>query len=119
MGRLADGRASRLLPGLDVHKRTVVATVRRVHPAGKVSRKTKTFATMTCDLLDLSDWLTGQGVTILAMESTGSYWKPVFNILEPSFHVVLVNAHHIKQVPGRKEGYRGTCWFVDSGGQSG
>src|SRR5579871_3812276 len=75
--------------GLDVHKRTVVATVRRVDPAGKVSRTTKTFATMTCDLLDLSDWLTSQGVTILAMESTGSYWKPVFNILEPSFPVVL------------------------------
>jgi transposase len=98
--------------GLDVHKRTVVATVRRIDPAGKVSRTTKTFATMTCDLLDLSDWLAGQGVTIVAMESTGSYWKPVFNILEPSFHVVLVNAHHIKQVPGRKTDVKDSEWIA-------
>lgn len=98
--------------GLDVHKRTVVATVRRTNPAGKVSQTTKTFATMTCDLLDLSDWLAGQGATILAMESTGSYWKPVFNILEPSFPVVLVNAHHIKQVPGRKTDVKDSEWIA-------
>ena len=98
--------------GLDVHKRTVVATVRRVNPAGKVSRTTETFATMTRDLLDLSDWLAGQGVTILAMESTDSYWKPVFNILEPSFQVVLVDAHHIKQVPGRKTDVKDSEWIA-------
>jgi transposase len=98
--------------GLDVHKRTVVATVRRVDPVGKVSKTTKTFATMTRDLLDLSDWLTSQGVTIVAMESTGSYWKPVFNILEPSFPVVLVNAHHIKQVPGRKTDVKDSEWIA-------
>ena len=98
--------------GLDVHKRTVVATVRRVDPAGKVSRTTKTFATMTRDLLELSDWLTGQGVTIVAMESTGTYWKPVFNILEPSVQVVLVNAHHIKQVPGRKTDVKDSEWIA-------
>jgi transposase len=98
--------------GLDVHKRNVVVTVRRVDPVGKVSRTTKTFATMTRDLLDLSDWLTSQGVTILAMESTGSYWKPVFNILEPSFRVVLVNAHHIKQVPGRKTDVKDSEWIA-------
>jgi transposase len=98
--------------GLDVHKRTVVATVRRVDPAGKVSRTTRTFATMTRDLLDLSDWLASQGVTIVAMESTGSYWKPVFNILEPSFPVVLVNAHHIKQVPGRKTDVKDSEWIA-------
>jgi transposase len=67
--------------GLDVHKRTVVACVRRVEPAGKVFENIKTFATMTGDLLNLSDWLAAQGVTVVAMESTGSYWKPVFNIL--------------------------------------
>jgi transposase len=102
----------RCCAGLDVHKRTVVATVRRVDPAGKVSRTTKTFATMTRDLLDLSDWLSSQGVTIIAMESTGSYWKPVFHILEPSFPVVLVNAHHIKQVAGRKTDVKDSEWIA-------
>jgi transposase len=92
--------------GLDVHKKTVVACVRRVDPAGKVSKSTKTFATMTTDLLDLSDWLAARGIQAVAMESTGSYWKPVFNLLEPRFEVILVNAHHIKQVPGRKTDVR-------------
>src|SRR5437879_3826996 len=87
---------NRCCAGLDVHKRTVVATVREVDPAGKVLTQTKTFATMTRDLLNLSDWLAAQGVTILAMGSTGSYWKPVFNLLEERSQVVLVNAHHIQ-----------------------
>lgn len=98
--------------GLDVHKRTVVACVRRVDPAGKVARNIKTFATMTRDLLDLSDWLAAQGVTIVAMESTGTYWKPVFNLLESRFSVVLVNAHHIKQVPGRKTDVKDSEWIA-------
>ncbi len=92
----------RCCAGLDVHKRTVVACVRKVDPAGKVSKLTKTFATMTADLLALSDWLAVQGATVVVMESIGSYWKPVFKLLESRFAVVLVNAHHIKQVPGRK-----------------
>jgi transposase len=98
--------------GLDVHKRTVVACVRRVDPAGKVSKNIKTFATMTRDLLDLADWLGAQGVTTIAMESTGTYWKPVFNILESRFKVVLVNAHHIKQVPGRKTDVKDSEWIA-------
>jgi len=98
--------------GLDVHKKTVVACVRRVDPAGKVSTLVKTFATMTADLLGLSDWLVAQGVEVVAMESTGSYWKPVFNLLEPRFEVVLVNAHHIKQVPGRKTDVRDSEWIA-------
>jgi transposase len=98
--------------GLDVHKRTVVACVRRVDPAGKVIKNIKTFATMTGDLLDLTDWLTAQGVKVVAMESTGSYWKPVFNLLEPAFTVVLVNAHHIKQVPGRKTDVKDSEWIA-------
>ena len=88
--------------GLDVHKRTVVACVRRVDPAAKVTKNIKTFATLTGDLLNLSDWLTAQGVKVVAMESTGVDWKPVFNLLEPGLEVILVNAHPIKQVPGRK-----------------
>jgi transposase len=76
---------------LDVHKRTVVACVRRVDPAGKVSKSIKTFATMTTSLLALSDWLAVQGVRVVSMESTGSYWNPVFNLLESPFEVTLVN----------------------------
>jgi transposase len=97
---------------LDVHKRTVVACVRRVDPAGKVSKSIKTFATMTTDLLALSDWLALQGVAVVAMESTGSYWKPVFNLLESRFEVVLVNAHHIKNVPGRKTDVKDSEWIA-------
>ncbi|MDB5352593.1 MAG: Transposase family [Planctomycetota bacterium] len=102
----------RCCAGLDVHKKTVVATVRRVDPAGKVEKFTKTFATMTRDLLALADWLASQGVTIVAMESTGTYWKPVFNLLEGRFSVVLVNAHHIKQVPGRKTDVKDSEWIA-------
>jgi transposase len=103
----------RCCAGLDVHKKTVVATVRRVDPAGKVSVRTQTFATMTRDLLALADWLTAQGVTIAAMESTGSYWKPVFNLLEGRVEVVLVNAHHVKQVPGRKTDVKDSQWIAE------
>jgi transposase len=102
----------RCCAGLDVHKRTVVACVRRVDPAGKVSKTIKTFATMTADLLALSDWLAVQGVAVVAMESTGSYWKPVFNLLESRFEVVLVNAHHIKNVPGRKTDVKDSEWIA-------
>jgi transposase len=83
--------------GLEVHKKTVVACART--PAGATTR---TFDTMTADLLELSDWLVSQGVTHMAMESTGDYWKPVFNLLEGTFEVILANAQHLKAVPGRK-----------------
>lgn len=98
--------------GLDVHKKTVVACVRRVDPAGKVSKTVKTFATMTADLLNLADWLAVQGVNAVAMESTGSYWKPVFNLLETRFAIILVNAHHMKQVPGRKTDVKDSEWIA-------
>jgi transposase len=88
--------------GLDVHKDTVVACVRRLDANGKAQRQTRTFGTMTIHLLALADWLTEQGVTHVAMESTGVYWKPIWNLLEGPFDVLLVNAPHIKQVPGRK-----------------
>ena len=68
--------------GLDVHKKTVVACIRRVGPDGAVSREVRTFGTMTAELLALSDWLEAQGVGPVAMESTGVYWKPIFNLLE-------------------------------------
>jgi transposase len=99
--------------GLDVHKKTVVAAVSVPDPAGGWHKETRTFGTMTADLLALSDWLSSQGVTHVAMESTGEYWKPVFNILEANFEVVLVNAQHIKAVPGRKTDVNDAEWLAE------
>jgi transposase len=98
--------------GLDVHKETVVACV-MIREAEKVEKEIQTFRTMTSDLLVLHDWLLGYRVTHVAMESTGIYWKPVFNILEDSFKVLLVNAAHIKAVPGRKTDVRDCEWIAD------
>jgi transposase len=94
--------------GLDVHKKTVVACV--LTPAGQEPR---TFGTMTIDLLALSDWLLACGCTHVAMESTGDYWKPVFNILEGSFEVLWVNAQHVKAVPGRKTDVQDAAWLAE------
>ena len=74
--------------GLDVHKDTVVACVRRVSPGGQVRKQVRTFGTMTAHLLELVDWLVAEGVTHAAMESTGVYWKPVFNLLEGQVQVI-------------------------------
>jgi transposase len=98
--------------GLDVHKKTVVACVRRISAGGKVHKEVQTFETTTRDLLALSDWLRAEGVTHAAMESTGVYWKPVFNILEGQVQVILVNARHIKQVPGRKTDVKDCEWIA-------
>jgi transposase len=100
--------------GLDIHKKTVVACVMITHPDGTVQRRVRTFATMTADLLALSDWLRGWGVTHVAMESTGVYWQPVFNILEDETRtLLLVNAQHIKTVPGRKTDVRDSEWLAE------
>lgn len=94
--------------GLDVHQKNVVATVR-----GKGKREeTRTFLTFTSSLTELRDWLKEEGVTHVAMESTGVYWKPVFNILEEDFEVLLVNARHIKNVPGRKTDKKDSSWIA-------
>src|SRR5438874_3139969 len=98
--------------GLDVHKATVVACVRTATAGGKVRREVRTFGTMTDDLLALADWLAGAGVTHVAMESPGVYWKPVSHLLEGRFEVLLVNAQHIKQVPGRKTDVRDCEWIA-------
>jgi transposase len=102
----------RCCAGLDVHKKTVVACVRRMDAAGQVRQEVRTFGTMTRDLLTLSDWLAAEGVEHVAMESTGVFWKPVFNILEGRFAVMLVNAQHIKQVPGRKTDVKDCAWIA-------
>ena len=102
----------RCCAGLDVHKTTVVACVRRVESGGRVRELIRTFGTMTGELLILSDWLAEQGVTQVAMESTGVFWKPIFHILEDRFEVLLVNPQHIKQVPGRKTDVKDCQWIA-------
>ena len=88
--------------GLDVHKKTVKVCV-ITHPStGQPHKEFRTYFTTTEELLKLSDWLKEQGCTHIAFEATGVYWKPVFNLLEGSFTVLVVNAQHIKAVPGRK-----------------
>lgn len=99
--------------GLDIHKKTVVACVLIPGPKAKPVKETRTFSTMTQDLLALADWLTSKGVTHVAMESTGEFWKPVYNLLEASFTVLVVNAHHIKTVPGRKTDVKDAEWIAD------
>lgn len=94
--------------GLDVHAKTVVACLN-----AQGQKQIRTFTTMTKGLLQLSDWLSAAGCTHVAIESTGVYWRPVFNILEGSFEVLLVNAHHIKAVPGRKTDVRDCEWICD------
>src|SRR5882672_2704383 len=94
--------------GLDVHAKTVVACL-----VTKGRKEIRTFATMTDELLQLGDWLSSAGCTHVAIESTGVYWKPVFNILEGLLTVVLVNARHIKAVPGRKTDVRDCEWLAD------
>jgi transposase len=98
--------------GLDVHKADVVACLRAIGPAGKPTQQVRTFSTMTGSLRELADWLSAEAVTHVAMESTGVYWKPVFNILEGRFTVWLVNAAHIKQVPGRKTDVKDSEWIA-------
>lgn len=99
--------------GLDVHKKTVVATRMRVDAEDRLVWETKTFGTTTPDLLELHDWLQEWDCTHVAMESTGDYWKPVFNLLEGDFTVVLVNAQHVKHVPGRKTDVQDAEWLAE------
>jgi transposase len=99
--------------GLDVHKKTVVACRLSVDSAGHKVKVVETFGTTTAELFRLSDWLTAGDCTHVAMESTGEYWKPIWNILEGSFQLLLVNAQHIKRVPGRKTDVQDAEWIAD------
>jgi transposase len=99
--------------GLDVHKKTVVACCLTPGRNGTPQKETHTFGTMTQDLLALAAWLTSKGITHVAMESTGEFWKPVYQILEGSFTVLVVNAQHIKTVPGRKTDVKDAEWIAD------
>jgi len=99
--------------GLDVHKKTVVACIMLTLLTGEVKTSVRTFSTTTAGLLALADWLTTHQVTHVAIESTGVYWRPVFNILEGAFTVVLVNAQHMKAVPGRKTDVKDSEWLAE------
>lgn len=99
--------------GLDVHKRTVTACLLTPKPGGGRRQETRTFGTMTDDLLALADWLAQAGCSHVAMEATGVYWKPVYNILEGQFETLVVNAYHVKAVPGRKTDVRDAEWLAD------
>src|SRR5688572_12952055 len=94
--------------GMDVHKNSVVATVSGLG----IKEETRTFTTFTNDLLALRNWLIELGVTHIAMESTGIYWRPVFNILEEYLEILLVNVRHIKNVPGHKTDRKDSRWLT-------
>jgi len=100
--------------GLDVHKKTVVGCVLLTQPDGQVERQMRTFGTMTADLLALSDWLNSLDVTHVGLESTGVYWRPVFNVLEDDARTLLVvNPQHMRAVPGKKTDVRDSEWIAD------
>lgn len=94
--------------GIDVHKETIVVTVRGI----EIVEQTRTFRTFTSSLRECSSWLKGLNITHIAMESTGVYWKPVYNIMEADFEILLVNARHIKNVPGHKTDRKDSAWIA-------
>jgi transposase len=98
--------------GLDLHKRSVTACRIGPGPDGRPSKEIRTFGTMTADVLALGDWLAAGGVTHVAMESTGVYWKPIWNLFEERFTLLLVNAAHVQVVPGRKRDVGDAEWLA-------
>jgi transposase len=98
--------------GLDVHRDTVVATVRRPGPGGARRSETRTFTTMTGQLEALAEWLAAQDVSLVGMESTGIYWRPVYYVLEDRFPVWVINAEHLRNVPGRKTDVADSMWIA-------
>ena len=99
--------------GLDVHQKTVVACLITPGRGGQPHKEIRTFGTMTADLLELADWLRAAACTQVAMEATGVYWQPIWNLLEEEFTLLLVNARHIKAVPGRKTDVKDCEWLAD------
>jgi transposase len=99
--------------GLDVHQATVVACLLVGKPDRKPRKEVRTFGTMTADLIRMREWLQAEGCTHVGMESTGVYWMPVYTILEGAFELIIGNATHIKQVPGRKTDVKDSEWIAD------
>lgn len=100
-------QAVRVGCGIDVHQAVIVATISK----GQENYQTKEFSAFTSSLTDLREWCKQEGVTHVAMESTGIYWKPVFNILEEDLEIILVNARHVKNVPGHKTDKKDSKWI--------
>ncbi len=94
--------------GIDVHKKILVATIQGTG----IKEETRTYKTYTEDIESLKSWLLEKEITHVAMESTGVYWKPIFNILEGYFEIILVNARHIKNVPGHKTDKKDSKWIA-------
>jgi len=104
----------RACAGIDVHKKSVTVCLLKSKPeGGKPGKEVREFATMTADLLAMADWLTEEGCTHVAMESTGEYWKPIFNLLEGVFDITLANSRDVKNVPGRKTDVKDAEWLAD------
>jgi transposase len=99
--------------GWTCNQKNVTACVLTVEPGGERRKELRTFGTMTDDLLALADWLVCMGCTHVAMESTGVYWKPIYHLLEGAFELLIVNAQHIKAVPGRKSDVRDAEWIAE------
>ena len=99
--------------GLDVHQETVVACLMIGAPGVRPSKEVRTFRTVTRDLEALRDWLAAEGVTHVGMESTGVYWRPVYAVLEGHFDLIVGNARHIRNVPGRKTDVKDAEWIAD------
>ena len=99
--------------GIDVHKKMVVACLITPDATGTPTKETRTYGTMTADLLELLDWLVDAGCTHVAMESTGVFWKPLYNLMEGTLEVLVVNAAHMKNVPGRKTDVKDAEWIAD------
>jgi len=99
--------------GVDVHKKMVVACLITPDAAGTPTKETRTYGTMTADLLDMLDWLVDAGCTHVAMESTGVFWKPLYNLMEGALEILVVNAAHMKNVPGRKTDVKDAEWIAD------
>jgi transposase len=99
--------------GIDVHKKMVVACLITPDATGTPTKETRTYGTMTADLLEMMDWLVDAGCTHVAMESTGVFWKPLYNLMEGTLEVLVVNAAHMKNVPGRKTDVKDAEWIAD------
>lgn len=98
--------------GIDVHKKRITACLMGAELGEKAKTTIKTFSTMTRDLLTCREWLISEGCTHWVLESTGVYWKPIFNVLEENMEVVLPNARHVKNVPGRKTDVKDCEWLA-------
>ena len=99
--------------GLDVHKKNVKTCLKTPGSDARPSKEVRTYATKTQNILEMRDWLKEQGCTHIALESTGVYWKAIYNLLEEDFEILVVNAHHLKAVPGRKTDVKDAEWIAD------